>query len=80
MIIMTGPNASGKSIYLKQVGIICFLAHLGSFVPAEFAEIPLLDAIYSRIQTLDSISLGLSAFTVDVNQVRKHIESIVFKM
>lgn len=69
MVVMTGPNACGKSVYLKQVGIISFLAHLGSWVPAAQATIPLLDAIYSRIQTTDSIALGLSAFAVDLNQV-----------
>lgn len=69
MIVMTGPNACGKSVYLKQIGVIAFLAHLGSWVPAAQATIPLLDAIYSRIQTTDSIALGLSAFAVDLNQV-----------
>ena len=58
VIIMTGPNACGKSVYLKQIGIIAFLAHFGSWVPAKEAEIPLLDTIHSRIQTTDSIALG----------------------
>jgi hypothetical protein len=52
-----------------QVGIIVYLAHLGSFVPAHFARIPLMDHIFSRIKTNDSISLGLSAFAVDLDQV-----------
>ena len=67
--VMTGPNACGKSVYLKQIGIITFLAHLGSWVPASAATIPLIDGIYSRIQTTDSIALGLSAFAVDLNQM-----------
>ncbi len=69
VMVMTGPNACGKSVYLKQIGIITFLAHLGSWVPASYAKIPLVDAIYTRIQTIDSISLGLSAFAVDLNQM-----------
>ena len=69
LMILTGPNACGKSVYLKQIGLIVFLAHLGSWVPATFAQIPIIDAIYTRIQTVDSVSLGLSAFTVDLDQV-----------
>ena len=45
MMIISGPNGSGKTIYLKQNAIIIFLAHLGFFVPAEFAEVPLIDKI-----------------------------------
>ena len=44
--IITGPNASGKTVYMKQLGIIIYLAHLGFFVPASFAEIPLIDSIF----------------------------------
>ena len=50
MVLLTGPNACGKSIYLKQVGLIAYLAHLGSYVPAVSAELPLLNSIFSRIQ------------------------------
>lgn len=67
--VLTGPNACGKSIYLKQVGLITFLAHLGSFVPAEAANLPLINAIYSRIHTMDSIEVGLSTFALDLNQM-----------
>ncbi len=45
MAILTGPNACGKSVYLKQVGLIAFLAHIGSWVPAEAAVIPLMDKV-----------------------------------
>ena len=69
MIVLTGPNACGKSVYLKQVGLIVFLAHIGSFVPAQMAKIPLFDRIFTRILTVDSLSLGLSAFAVDLNQM-----------
>jgi DNA mismatch repair protein MSH5 len=50
MVLLTGPNACGKSVYLKQVGLIAYLAHLGSYVPALVAELPLLSSIFSRIQ------------------------------
>ncbi|XP_008573262.1 PREDICTED: mutS protein homolog 5 isoform X3 [Galeopterus variegatus] len=66
--IITGPNSSGKSIYLKQVGLITFMALVGSFVPAEEAEIGAVDAIFTRIHSCESISLGLSTFMIDLNQ------------
>ncbi len=44
-VILTGPNASGKTVYMKQIGIIIYLAHLGFFIPATLAEIPLTDSI-----------------------------------
>ncbi len=44
-MLITGPNASGKTVYIKQLSIIIYLAHLGCFVPASFAEIPLVDSI-----------------------------------
>ena len=69
LMVLTGPNACGKSVYLKQVGLIAFLAHMGSWVPAESATMPVLDAIRTRIQTVDSLSFGLSAFAVDLNQM-----------
>ena len=75
IMILTGPNACGKSVCLKQVGIICFLAHLGSWVPASEATIPIVDGIYTRIQTVDSIALGLSAFTVDLNQMSRALNN-----
>nr|XP_045013242.1 mutS protein homolog 5 isoform X1 [Jaculus jaculus] len=66
--VITGPNSSGKSIYLKQVGLITFMALVGSFVPAEEAEIGAVDAIFTRIHSCESISLGLSTFVIDLNQ------------
>ncbi|XP_071511736.1 mutS protein homolog 5-like, partial [Diadema antillarum] len=67
--IITGPNASGKSVYLKQVGLIAFMALIGSFVPAESACIGLLDGIYTRVHTQESVSVGLSTFMIDLNQL-----------
>ena len=69
MALLTGPNACGKSVYLKQVGLIVYLAHLGCYVPAEHARIPLTDSIQTRIQTQESVELGMSAFMSDLNQI-----------
>ena len=67
--IVTGPKSSGKSVYMKQVGLIVYLAHVGCWVPAAAARIPLTDKLFTRIQTVESVSLGLSSFLCDVNQV-----------
>ena len=69
MIIMTGPNYSGKSVYLKQVAIIVYMAHIGSFVPAESAKIGLTDKIMTRISTRESVSRIQSAFMIDLQQI-----------
>ncbi|XP_069675705.1 mutS protein homolog 5-like isoform X2 [Periplaneta americana] len=67
--IITGPNASGKSVYLKQVALIAYLAHIGSFVPAESARIGILNHIHTRIQTVESVATNMSAFVVDLKQM-----------
>lgn len=69
MVLMTGPNYSGKSIYLKQVAIIVYMAHIGSFVPAEAAKIGLTDKILTRISTRESVSRIQSAFMIDLQQI-----------
>uniref|UniRef100_A0A6Q2WVF7 MutS protein homolog 5 n=1 Tax=Esox lucius TaxID=8010 RepID=A0A6Q2WVF7_ESOLU len=67
--IITGPNSSGKSIYLKQVGLIVFMALIGSDVPAKEAEIGLVDGIFTRMHSRESVSVGLSTFMIDLNQM-----------
>ncbi|XP_069054805.1 mutS protein homolog 5 isoform X2 [Lepisosteus oculatus] len=67
--LITGPNSSGKSIYLKQVGLIVFMALIGSNVPAARAEVGLMDGIYTRMHSRESVSLGLSTFMIDLNQM-----------
>ncbi|XP_047676987.1 mutS protein homolog 5 isoform X3 [Tachysurus fulvidraco] len=67
--VITGPNSSGKSIYLKQVGLIVFMALIGSDVPAKEAEIGLIDGIFTRMQSRESVSVGLSTFMIDLNQM-----------
>jgi len=69
MKILTGPNASGKSVYLKQVGLIVFMAHIGCYVPAERAVIGLVSRIFTRIKTEESVSSGLSSFATDLSQM-----------
>jgi DNA mismatch repair protein MSH5 len=68
MILMTGPNYSGKSVYLKQVAMITYMAHIGCFVPAETAKIGLTDKILTRIATRESVSRIQSAFMIDLQQ------------
>ena len=68
--VLSGPNSSGKSVYMKQVGLIVFLGQLGCWVPAAAARIPIFYQLFTRIQTVESVSLGLSSFLCDINQVR----------
>ncbi|KAF1364822.1 mismatch repair protein 5 [Lizonia empirigonia] len=69
MLVLTGPNYSGKSVYLKQVALIIFLAHVGCFVPAESAKIGLTDKILSRVTTYETSSRNQSAFMIDLQQI-----------
>uniref|UniRef100_G3P3K3 MutS protein homolog 5 n=1 Tax=Gasterosteus aculeatus aculeatus TaxID=481459 RepID=G3P3K3_GASAC len=73
--IITGPNSSGKSIYLKQVGLIVFMALIGSDVPAKEAEIGLVDGMFTRMQSRESVSVGLSTFMIDLNQMATALNS-----
>lgn len=73
MLMMTGPNYSGKSVYLKQVALIVYMAHIGCFVPADAAVIGLTDKILTRIATKETITRMQSAFMIDLQQVTKAI-------
>ncbi|KAI5811678.1 muts domain V-domain-containing protein [Peziza echinospora] len=73
MLLLTGPNYSGKSVYLKQVAMIVYMAHIGSFVPAEHATIGLTDKILTRIQTKESVSKIESAFVIDLQQIARSL-------
>jgi len=66
--IITGPNMSGKSVFLRQTGIIALLAHIGSFVPANKCTLPLLDRIFTRVGASDNLSSGESTFLVEMNE------------
>lgn len=67
--IITGPNMAGKSTYMRQTAIIIILAHMGSFVPASFAEISICDKVFTRIGASDNISKGESTFMLEMNEV-----------
>ncbi|CAK9079419.1 MutS protein homolog 5 [Durusdinium trenchii] len=67
--VITGANLSGKSVYLKQVGLITYLAHIGSFVPAEEAQLGLCDFIFSRIQSCETATAQISSFALDLSQL-----------
>lgn len=69
MLMMTGPNYSGKSVYLKQVALIVYMAHVGCFVPADFATVGLTDKILTRITARETVSRFQSAFMIDLQQV-----------
>lgn len=68
-MILTGPNMGGKSTYLRQVALICILAHTGSFVPAELCELSIFDRVFTRIGSGDNLSAGKSTFLVEMEEV-----------
>ncbi len=76
IIILTGPNMSGKSAILRQTALITLMAHIGSFVPASDAKIPLTDKIFTRVGASDNLSGGESTFMVEMNETASIINNI----
>ncbi|MGC4128961.1 MAG: DNA mismatch repair protein MutS [Bergeyella sp.] len=76
IIMVTGPNMAGKSAILRQTAIVCLMAQIGSFVPAKYAEIGILDKIFTRVGASDNISAGESTFMVEMNEAANILNNI----
>lgn len=79
MMLITGPNMAGKSVYMRQVAIIVILAHMGYFVPASKAEICLVDKIFTRVGASDDLSTGRSTFMVEMTEVADILQNATDK-
>jgi len=76
IIILTGPNMSGKSALLRQTALITLMSHMGSFVPATSAKIPVTDKIFTRVGASDNLSGGESTFMVEMNETASIINNV----
>jgi len=76
MIMITGPNMSGKSAILRQTALICLMSQLGSFVPATKVKMGIIDKIFTRVGASDNISMGASTFMVEMNETASILNNI----
>lgn len=72
-LLITGPNMSGKSTFMRQLAIIVILAQMGSYVPASYANLPIIDKIFTRIGASDDLVSGESTFMVEMNEAKRAI-------
>jgi len=79
IIIITGPNMSGKSSYLRQVGLIVLLSQIGSFIPAKKARIGICDRIFTRVGAMDNISRGESTFLIEMQESANILNNLTTK-
>jgi DNA mismatch repair protein MutS len=78
-MLITGPNMSGKSTYMRQVALITIMAHIGSFVPAKKAEIAITDRVFTRIGASDDLAYGQSTFMVEMIEVATILQNATYK-
>ena len=79
LIILTGPNMSGKSTYMKQVALNIIMAHIGSYVAADYAKIPIVDKIFTRVGASDDLLTGQSTFMLEMTEVASILNSATKK-
>ena len=68
-MLITGPNMAGKSVFMRQVALICIMAQMGCYIPAQSAELPIIDKIFTRVGASDDLSTGRSTFMVEMSEV-----------